>query len=87
MEHWKGSRLLTDLIIAKIVTRKWIEENDLSNGQFPLTKNMRFKTPMLRSDLCNYSDDYIVVKGYVQYPFASLAFKAKREYLWNLQKC
>ena len=24
---------------------------------------MRFKTPMLRQDLCDYSDAYIVVKG------------------------
>ena len=26
-------------------------------------KQIRFKTPMLRSDLCGYSDVYIVVKG------------------------
>ena len=24
---------------------------------------MRFRNPMLKSDLCNYSDAYIVVKG------------------------
>ena len=28
-----------------------------------LFKNIRFRTPMLRSDLCDYSDAYIVVKG------------------------
>ena len=27
-----------------------------------LTKNIRFKTPMLTSDLCNYTDMYIVVR-------------------------
>ena len=26
-------------------------------------KQIRFKTPMLRSDLCDYSDAYILVKG------------------------
>ena len=26
-------------------------------------KSIRFKTPMLRSDLCDYSDAYILVKG------------------------
>ena len=26
------------------------------------SKNKRFKTPVLRSDLCDYSDAYIVVK-------------------------
>ena len=28
-----------------------------------LTKNIRFKTSMLRSDSCDYGDAYIVVKG------------------------
>ena len=37
--------------------------NDLLNGQYSGSKNIRFKTPLLRSDLCDYSDAYIVVKG------------------------
>ena len=28
-----------------------------------VNKNIRFKTSLLRSDLCNYSDAYIPVKG------------------------
>ena len=28
-------------------------------------KSIRFKTPMLRSSLCDYSDAYILVKGTV----------------------
>ena len=36
--------------------------NDLSSGQYSVNKNLSFKTSMLRSDLCNYSDGYIVVK-------------------------
>ena len=28
-----------------------------------LTKEIRIKTPMLRSHLCDFSDAYIVVKG------------------------
>ena len=27
-----------------------------------VTNQLRFKTPMLRSDLCNYNDAYIAVK-------------------------
>ena len=41
----------------------WIEINDLSSGQCSANKNIRFKTSMLRSDLCDYSDAYIFVKG------------------------
>ena len=63
MEHHKISRLLNDLTVSKFVTRKWIKVNDLSDGQYSVNKNIRFKTTMLRSNFCNYSDVYIVVKG------------------------
>ena len=45
------------------MTRKRIEENDLSGGQYSVYKNIKFKTPMLTSDLCDYNDPYIVLKG------------------------
>ena len=44
-------------------TNKWIEVKDLSNGQYSVNKNIRFKTSMVRLDLCDYSDAYIIVKG------------------------
>ena len=47
------------------VTKKWIEINDLSGGQYSFNKNVRFKTYMIRSDLYNFSDAYIVVEGRV----------------------
>ena len=43
--------------------RKWIKVNELSGNQCFINKNIRFKTPMLRSDLRDFSDAYIVVKG------------------------
>ena len=43
--------------------KKGVKVNDLSNGQCSVNKNIRFKTSMLRSDLCDYSDAYIIVKG------------------------
>ena len=45
------------------MTRKWSEVNDLSGGQYSANKNIRFQTAMQRSDLCDYSDAFIVVKG------------------------
>ena len=56
-------KLLSDSTASKFVTRKWVEVNYLSNGQYSVNKNIRFKTPMLRLDLRDYSDAYIVVKG------------------------
>ena len=35
----------------------------LSSVQYSVNKNIRFKSSMLRSDLYDYSDAYIVVKG------------------------
>ena len=49
--------------MPKFVTIKWIEVNDLSGGQYSIKKNVSFKTPMLRSDLCDYSGAFIVAKG------------------------
>ena len=47
------------------MTRKLITVNNLSGGQYSVNKNVRFKTPMLRSNLGDYGDAYIVVKGTV----------------------
>ena len=45
------------------VTKKWIEVYDLSEGNYNDNKEIRIKTSMLRSDLCDFSGAYIVVKG------------------------
>ena len=63
MEHSKIYTLLNDSTASMFVTRKWIEVNFLSNGQYSVNKNIRFKTPMVISDLRNYSDADIVLKG------------------------
>ena len=44
------------------MTKKLIKVNDLSSGKYSTNKNKRFKTSMLRSDLCNYSNAYIILK-------------------------
>ena len=49
--------------LTKYVTKKWIEVYDQSEKNYNLNKEIRTKTPMFRSDLCDFSDAYIVVKG------------------------
>ena len=44
-------------------TKKWIEVYDQSQGNCDVNKEIKIKTSMLRSDLCDFSDKYIVVKG------------------------
>ena len=67
MEYQKIMNLLgktTDSTkLPKFTTKKWIEIFDQSNGSYNVDKDTRFKTPQLRSDLCNFNDAYIVVTG------------------------
>ena len=65
MEYQKITNLLdtTSDKITRLITKKWIEVRDQSRGSSNINKQIRFEMPMLRSDLCDYSDAYIVVKG------------------------
>ena len=54
--------VLDDKELPKSVTKKWIEVYDQSEENFSNSKEIRIKTSMLRSDLCDFSDAYIVVK-------------------------
>ena len=52
--------------MPRFVTKKWLEVHDQSgdaNDRYKPNKSIRFKTSMLRSDLCDFSDASIVVKG------------------------
>ena len=49
--------------LPKFVTNKWIEVFDQSEKNYNVNKEIRIKTPMFRSDLCDFSDAYIAVKG------------------------
>ena len=65
MEHQKITNLLGKIPdkVPRFITKKWIEVFDQSGETYNTNKQIRFKTSMLRSDLCDYSDAYIVVKG------------------------
>ena len=47
---------------SKFRTRNWVEINDESRGTYT-GNSIKFKTTMLRSNLCDYVDAYILVKG------------------------
>ena len=48
---------------SKFRTRNWVEINDESRGVYNVNSQIKFKTTMLKSSLCDYSDAYILVKG------------------------
>ena len=65
MEYQKIASLLNDASnkSSKFRTRNWVEINDDISGTYSPNKQITFKTAMLRSSLCDYSDAYILVKG------------------------
>ena len=65
MEYQKIANLLKDISNkpSKFRTRIWVEINDDIRGVYSPNKQIGFKTAMLRSSLCDYSDAYILVKG------------------------
>ena len=65
MEYQKIANLLLDESNkpSKFRTKNWVEINDDVRGLYSPNKHIRFKTAMLRSSLCDYSDAYILVKG------------------------
>ena len=65
MEYRKITKLLghTSDKVPRFITKKWIEVYGQSGETCNTNKQIRFKTSILRSDLCDYSDGYIVVKG------------------------
>ena len=64
MEYQKIANLLNDESNkpSKFRTRNWVEINDESRGTYT-GNDIKFKTTMLRSNLCDYADAYILVKG------------------------
>ena len=65
MEYQKIANLLdtTSDNVPRFITKTRIEVNDQSVKSYSINKQIRFKTSMLQSDLCDYSDEYIVLEG------------------------
>ena len=52
--------------VPRFMTKKGIEGHDQSGStedRYKSSKQIRFKASVLRSDLCDFSDAYIVAKG------------------------
>ena len=65
MEYQKIANLIDDTSNqpSKFRTKNWVEINDESRRTYNVNSQIKFKTTMLKSSLCDYSDAYILVKG------------------------
>ena len=48
---------------SKVVPRKWNIVNDQSNANFNVRNGIIYNTEVLKSNLCDYNDAYILVRG------------------------
>ena len=64
MEYQKIANLLDNASSqpSRFRTGNWVEINDDSRATYT-NADIKFKTTMLKSDLCDYADAYIFVKG------------------------
>ena len=78
MEYQKIINLLdnTPNKPTKFRTKYWVEINDESRGTYNNNSKIRFKTSMIRSSLCDYSDAYILVKGTIKVANAAASGEA-----------
>ena len=82
MEYQKIINLLDDATnqLSKFRKRNQVEINDeslgasndnnnnINNNNYYYYNNVKFKTTMIKSNLCDYSDLYILVKGTITVP-------------------
>ena len=52
---------------SKFRTKNWVEINDESRGTYNVNHQIKFKTAMLKSSLCDYSAASIFVKGKIAF--------------------
>ena len=53
---------------SKFRTKYWIEMNEDARGTYNANSEIRFKTSVLKSRLCVYSDAYILLSGTITAP-------------------
>ena len=65
MEYQKIANLIDDTSNqpSKFRTENWVQINDESRGAYDVNSQIKSKTAMLKSSLCDYSDAYILLKG------------------------
>ena len=62
MKHHRILNLLNEADDSKFVTRKWNIVNDQSNANYHVGNEIIYNREVLKPNLCDYSDAYILVR-------------------------
>ena len=63
MEYQKILNILKEANDSKFVTRKWNIVNDNSKENYDVANEVTYNTEVLKSDLWDYNNTYILVTG------------------------
>ena len=75
MEQQKTLNLLNEANDSKFVTRKWNIVNDQSYANYEVGNEIIYNTEVLKSNLGDYNDAYILVRVGSSSPATQVAFK------------
>ena len=79
MEHQKKLNLLNEPNDSKFMTRKWSIANNQSNANYHVANDIIYNTEVLKFELCDCNDAYILVTGDI----AVIAHQATHEAFTN----
>ena len=71
MEHQKILNLLNKANDSNDLTRKWNIVSDRSNANSDVRNEITFNTEVLKANLCDNNDAYILVRGDITVPAAA----------------
>ena len=63
MKHQKILNLLNEANYSKFVTRKWSIVDGNSKADYDAANEITYNTEVLKSNLCDYNDAYILLRG------------------------
>ena len=77
MEHRKTLNLLNEANDSKFVTRKWNIVRDNSKANYGVWSEIIYNTEVLKPNICDYNDAYILVRGnnIIRHQVTQAAFK------------
>ena len=87
MGHQKISNLLNEANHSKFLTRKWNIINDNSKANYVVWNEIIYKTKVLRSNLGDYNDVYILLRGDIAIEDSYLATKVAFTNWATFTKC
>ena len=89
MEYQKMTNLLdnTSNQPSTFRTKNWVETNDYVHGTCNTNTQIKFKTSMLKSSLCDYSDAYILMSGAITVPKTGAAGNPNNRKIMMIKNC